>query len=119
MKIRKAILAGITLLSATGTQAAKMCMPCPAGTYSDAGTDGGCKPCAAGTYQNEIGQNGCKEPPAGMYQNQTGQAGYKDCNTVMMKIFYKCPGGGFLFEYLPPGTYQCSVSFFGRDPHTY
>ncbi|MDR1476557.1 MAG: hypothetical protein LBI17_00305 [Rickettsiales bacterium] len=80
----------MTAMLPTVAQAAKQCMPCPAGTYSDAGTGGGCKPCPAGTYQNQTGQVGCIACPAGYYCPQEES---KVATPCIMPMAHVCPVG--------------------------
>jgi hypothetical protein len=47
MILKKILLIGAAMLSPAAANAAKQCVPCPAGTYSDGGTTG-CKPCENG-----------------------------------------------------------------------
>ncbi|MDR1477218.1 MAG: hypothetical protein LBI17_03785 [Rickettsiales bacterium] len=61
MRLRNTILLIALLLPATA-RAAKVCLPCLAGTYSDSGTEGKCKACDKdGEYQDQVGKSECKK----------------------------------------------------------
>jgi hypothetical protein len=64
------IIAGAMLLSSTDADAAKQCILCPPGKYSDSTMGGVCKTCPAGSYCMQEIKFGC---PAGMYGDQPGQ----------------------------------------------
>jgi hypothetical protein len=66
---RTIILIAALLLSAPA-DAAKMCMPCPLGTYSDTGTNGKCETCPAGNYCIQGVKLLC---PERTYNDKTGQ----------------------------------------------
>jgi hypothetical protein len=116
MRLRNTILmtAGV-LFAASSAKSARMCMPCPLGTYSDSGTGGGCKPCAVGTYQNEMGKGSCIPCPAGEYQNRTGETNCKACTGNQYQdtdnqTSCKTCGSGFVTEGGIANTKCCALN---------
>jgi hypothetical protein len=71
------------LLLSVPADAAKMCMPCPLGTYSDSSTGGKCKPCPTGHYCVQGIRFVC---PAGTYNDKAEQfesGACKECYIII------------------------------------
>jgi hypothetical protein len=109
MKLRTTLSIAALALAASDANAAKQCLPCSAGSYSNSSTGSSCRTCAAGYYQNEAAQGSCKACPAGQYQDTTGQINCKACAAG----YYQNAAGKASCTACPAGQYQPNAGQVG------
>jgi hypothetical protein len=114
MKLRKALLVGAVLGMGInyGAEAAKVCLPCPAGSYSGSGTGGKCKACDDNTKYcpGSAGKQSCPSGRSFLGSSYVGDGGYKIGPTSAADCKLVCTAGqyynGAICQSCSVGTYQ-------------